>query len=188
MTVIVAIPTEHGVFVGADSQVTRNSSIVGHVDKIVVKQCGDHQVLIATTGNQRLFSLAQHALALPDAPDPCDAADCDGWAYAVACALAELAVDARPPVLDDGQVDGEALLAFDRHLWLLNGQCAMRIDGAFAIGSGAPEARGALHALRYVASNVDPAWSIGTAIHAAIDLDPNCGGKIVITRTDAIKP
>lgn len=183
MTVIVAIPTEHGVFIGADSQVTRNDSIIGSVEKIVVKRCGEREVLIATTGNQRLSALARHSLNLPDAPDPADAEICDAWAYAVACALAELAADAKPPVLDDGQVDGEALLAFDRHLWLLNGQCAMRVSQPFAIGSGAPEARGALHALSGVVRNAEPSFHIASAVMAAIDLDPNCGGEVMIART-----
>src|SRR5207302_1951850 len=102
---------------------------------------------------------------------------------AVACALAQLAADAKPAVLDEGQVDGEALLAFGRHLWLLNGQCAMRITVPFAIGSGAPEARGALHVSTRLVRNADPSVHIGHAVLAAIDLDPNCGGEIMIART-----
>lgn len=183
MTVIVAIPMDDRVFIGADSQVTRYDSVLGEVDKIVVKPCGTSKALIATTGNQRLFALACHALGLPEAPDAADSVGCDGWAFAVACALAELAADAKPPVLDDGQVDGEALLAFDRHLWLLNGQCAMRMTGAFAIGSGAPEARGALHAISHLVPDAEPVLRIASAVTAAIDLDRNCGGKIVVVST-----
>lgn len=183
MTVIVAIPAGEGVFIGADSRCTRGDSILADVDKIAFKQCGTLQALIATTGNQRLFALACHALKLPDPPDLTDPASCDGWAFAVACALAELAADARPPVLDEGQVDGEALLAIGDHLWLLNGQCAMRIEAPFAIGSGAPEARGALHAVSHLVPGADPALRIATAVDAAIDLDRNCGGKIIICST-----
>ena len=190
MTIIVAIPTKDGVFIGADSQVTRGDSILAATVKIITKQCADHEVLIAATGNHGLSSLARHGLTLPDAPDPADADGCDGWAYAVACALAELAAEAKPPVLDDGHVDGEALLAFDSHLWLLNGQCALRLTEPFAIGSGAPEARGALHVVAHMlpsdAPDAEPGWAIVAAVRAAIDLDPNCGGKIQIARTFSI--
>jgi hypothetical protein len=185
VTVIAAIPTPGGVFMAADSQLTRDHSIMGSVEKIIMKTAGGSEVLIAVTGNQRLASMARHSLQLSDAPDPMDAAGCDGWAYAVACALAELAVEAKPPVLDeDKAVDGEALLAFDRHLWLLNGQSAIRMGSACAIGCGAPEARGALHvAMHHVLPKPEPGWALAVAVQAAIDLDPSCGGEITLART-----
>lgn len=187
MTVIAAVPTHEGVFMAADSQLTRGESIMGSVPKIIVKTAGGSDVLIAVTGNHRLSALARHGLNLPDRPDAADENSCDSWAHAIACALADLAFEAKPPVLDEhGSVDGEALLAFDRHLWLLNGQAAVRMAGPFAIGSGAPEARGAMHAVgvgteRYV----DPAWALAVALRAAIDLDPNCGGQVMIFKTQA---
>lgn len=186
MTIIAAVPTHDGVFMASDSQLTRGDSIVAQVAKVVNKQAGNREVLLGVAGNYRLFSLACHALQLSDAPNPHDEPSCDSWAHAVAVALAELAAEAKPPVLDDGQVDGEALLAFDRHLWLLNGQSAIRMDKPCAIGSGAAEARGALHAVGAgTERHVDPAWALAVAAQAAIDLDPNCGGPLVLVKTQA---
>jgi ATP-dependent protease HslVU (ClpYQ) peptidase subunit len=186
VTVIAAVPSPDGVFIATDSQLTRGANIVAQVAKVVTKTAGDAEVLIAVAGSYRLFSLACHALQLSDAPNPDDERSCDSWAHAVAVALAELAAEAKPPVLDDGQVDGEALLAFDRHLWLLNGQSAIRMDKPCAIGSGSPEARGALHAVGAgTERHVDPAWALAVAVQAAIDLDPNCGGQVVLVKTQA---
>jgi len=162
--------------------VVRNDSVICDTAKIIVKDMEDDHVLIATSGVHSLLGLARHALNLPQLPDPNDAEDCDRWAHAVACALAELAVDAKPPLVDDGRVDGEALLAFDRHLWLLNGPAAIRLYSAFAIGSGAPEARGALHALGRF-GHQQPQMDVVAAVKAAIDLDPNCGGAVMVAHT-----
>lgn len=188
MTVIAAIPTDDGVFMAADSQLTRGDSIICQTRKIIDKRAGTSDALIAVSGHAGLASLAQHALRLPDAPPVFDAVDCDAWAHAVAQALAELATEAKPPLLHEGRVDGEALLAIGPRLWLLNGASAVRMSEPFAIGSGAPEARGALAALAELGSHYDPTWRLQVAVRAAIGLDPNCGGEITSARTISIMP
>jgi hypothetical protein len=76
-------------------------------------------------------------------------------------------------------VDGEALLACGTRLWLLDGQSATRIRGSYVIGSGAPEARGALYVInRFHREFSDPATALVVAVEAACDLDIACGDEI----------
>jgi len=185
VTVIVAIATADRVLMAADSRISQRTTRIGVTEKIIRKTTADGgEYLLAVAGRLSLLSIARHSLTVAAIPDQSSDEDCDAWAYAVACALAELAVEAKPPVLDEnGTVDGEALLACGARLWLLDGQSATRIHDSYAIGSGAPEARGALYAINRFGNTYDPAWALAVAIAAACDLDLACGDAVNLHAT-----
>ena len=183
MTVIAAIATVDRVLMAADSRISQRTTRIGNTEKIIRKTTPNGgEYLLAVAGRLSLLSIARHSLTIEDIPDQRSDEDCDAWAYAVACALAELAVDAKPPVLDEhGSVDGEALLACGSRLWLLDGQSVTRIRDSYAIGSGAPEARGALYVIsRFHGEYSDPASALAVAVGAACDLDLACGDAVQI--------
>lgn len=74
----------------------------------------------------------------------------DDWADRLAEQIAELAVDAKPPLLgQDGFVDASGLLAFRGQIWEVNQQEAAPVSSGYtAIGSGAQVALGYLMATR----------------------------------------
>jgi ATP-dependent protease HslVU (ClpYQ) peptidase subunit len=187
VTVIVAIPTDNGVIMAADSRLARRGSLIGSGRKIHRTWVGpenEQYALLAVAGSNSLAELAKHDLyvrTLNKQPTPEDA---DAWAHGIAVVMARLATDAKPPLLvDGGYVDGEALLAYGAHLWLLCGQGAVRLTEPFAIGSGAPEARGALHVISRFSELKDPVSAAAVAVQAAIALDNMCGGEIQIETT-----
>jgi hypothetical protein len=186
VTVIAAIATGDRVLMAADSRISQRTTRIGSTEKIIRKTTPDGgEFLLAVAGRLSLLSIARHSLNVEAIPDQGSDEECDAWAYAVACALAELAVEAKPPVLDEnGSVDGEALLACGSRLWLLDGQSATRIQGSYAIGSGAPEARGALYVInRFNGTYSDPASALAVAVGAACDLDLACGGPVQLYAT-----
>lgn len=74
--------------------------------KIVRLEVGREQALLGVSGDAQLIPMLRHGLKL-EAPDPGDDADCDGWAYRVACAVTELCVEARPPVMNEDGRSGD---------------------------------------------------------------------------------
>jgi hypothetical protein len=190
VTVIAAIPIDGRVLMAADTLLCRRGSRITTTHKISTLLVGpkyEQHALLAIAGSTALAQLAHHWFITeshtPDLKDP-DEAKADEWAHRIAVRLCKLATTAEPPLtVDDGEVDGEALLALGPWLWLLSGQAAVP-TGPTAIGSGAAEARGALYAADELglARNY-PHDALRLAVRTAIALDSNCGGEIDIEDT-----
>lgn len=192
MTAIAAIPLGDHVIMAADTRLCRRSALIGTTHKISRLLVGpkyERHALLAVSGSHALAKMAYHwfhtAAKTPDLPTPDDEAKAEAWASRIALTLCKLATEAQPPlVVDDGEIDGEALLALGPRLWLLSGQAAVPIAAPFAIGSGGCEARGALYAASELGLVKNyPHDALRLAIRAAIALDTNCGGEIDIEDT-----
>lgn len=191
MTVIAAIPIDGHVLMAADTLVCRRDSRITtthKISKLLVGPKYERHALLGIAGSTALAHLAHHWFVTesntPDLKDPDDETAADAWAHRIAVRLCKLATTAQPPLtVDDGEVDGEALLALGPWLWLLSGQAAVS-TGPAAIGSGAAEARGALFAADELglARNY-PHDALRVAVRAAIALDSNCGGEIDLEDT-----
>lgn len=195
MTVIAAIPTADGVLVAADSVLMRRETVIGTVRKIhrlLVGPKYDRNALLAVSGSNALSELAYSRLhenaEMLDCAYPDDPAQTDHWAHQVAIKLAKIAHTAEPPLtVDDGEMDGEALLAFGSRLWLLSGQSAVPITAPFAIGSGADVARGSLYASAELGLvGTYPHDALRLAVRAAMELNAYCGGEIQIFTTGTV--
>jgi ATP-dependent protease HslVU (ClpYQ) peptidase subunit len=197
MTVIAAIPTNDGVIMAADTLLMRRESVIGttrKISRLLVGPKYEHVALLGLSGSHALAEVAHHRFhenaELPDCAYPDDTAKADYWAHRVAVKLATLAHTAEPPLtVDDGEMDGEALLALGPRLWLLSGQSAVPISAPFAIGSGADVARGSLHAAAELGLVGNyPYDALRLAVRAAMELNAYCGGEIQIEPSAAIVP
>lgn len=187
MTVIagIVLSDRAGVLMAADSASTFTGQLVADDSrKIVRKRIGrtGGELLLGTAGRHSLGHLAAHDLCVDDSPDPGDDADCDAWAFRVACALTDLAVSARPPITtEDGSVDGAGLLAHAGRLWIVGELLAMPVRGYAAIGSGGNLALGALHVLdQRGLLMTDPSRAIAEAVAAAVRYDTGCAGLLAM--------
>ena len=138
--------------------------------------------LIGTCGHSGLSTLTRAGgIKLDAAPDPRDAASCNDWADAVGRALTDMAVDARPPLTDDGgHVWGQAMLAHAGRLWGISEHGAWPVDRFCAIGSGGDLALGALDALLPLVDggSVDARDALEAAGAAAVRWNEGCNGSL----------
>ncbi|MFL6138815.1 MAG: hypothetical protein ACJ74O_13580 [Frankiaceae bacterium] len=187
MTCIAALvlPDRAGVVMAADSASTFDGQLVSDdTPKILRKKVGrtGGELLIGIAGRHSLAQIIAHDLTISDSPDPDDEADCNAWAFRIAVAVTDLAVDARPPLTThDGSVDGRGLLAHGGRLWVIGELIAMPVRAYAAIGSGGNYALGALHVLDdrgLLLTN--PTRALGEAVAAAIRYDTGCSGHIVM--------
>lgn len=144
MTVVAGITNGHTAWLGADTGARDNGGLRWPSAKLHRIPAGPETALLAFAGNGRLRGVVSQLTI--EAP----AADCDmdTWARGIARSLTGIAVDTKPPVVDDnGLVDGHGLLAFRGRLWHLWQDMADPVQRCVAIGSGGDLAIGALEAL-----------------------------------------
>lgn len=175
MTVIAGlIDPRGGAWLAADSASSGSDGRLWTVSKIVRRPVGDSAALLGSAGDHRLTGILRTICFPEGGPNPSSDEDCDAWAQAVADAITEQALDARPPVTDDqGLLDGYALLGHAGRLWVLFTSCAERVEQYAAIGSGGDYALGALDAL-HVATSIDPQRALRIACQSACRHHEGC--------------
>lgn len=173
MTTVAAVCRAGRVFMAADSQVTcYDRPVIGGIGKILRLATADGQPLLAgASGSAALAGLLEVDLEVPAAP--ADDADPQRWAYKVARAVTQLAVDTG--CVSDGQMDGSVLLGWNGRVWTLtHAQAIPHVDGIAAIGSGEGVAIGAVDAL--LGQGVDPADAVRLALQIACTRDVYSSG------------
>jgi ATP-dependent protease HslVU (ClpYQ) peptidase subunit len=180
MTCIAALVRDGQVWVAADTIAVTGDDRVWHGrTKIVRKAIGrTDEALMAACGDGVLTDLIRYDLQLPAPPDPGDDNDCNAWARATAAALTELAVDCKPPVLDDGHLNGAALLGHAGRLWYISQNSAHPVRRFTAIGSGGDAALGVLDVL--TEQDADPEYAVQRAVIAACRYDVNCREPVIV--------
>lgn len=165
MTVIAAKVDSGVITMAADTtSMTNTGTVIYGCEKIVRHTIGNrHQMLLAFAGNAALKTAVRRHLKVDDAPDPQAGHDkVTRWVEALAEAIAEVAVEARPALTDEnGLLDSGGML---------NQQAVTPIDGDFwAIGSGSDLALGYLTATEDVGVE-----AVTGAVEVAVRFDNGC--------------
>lgn len=180
VTTVAALVEGGSCWMACDSLTVDGWEMKGSIgSKIVRLEVGREQALLGVSGDAQLIPMLRHGLKL-EAPDPGDDVGCDSWAYRVACAVTELCVEARPPVMnEDGRSQrGAVLLAAAGRLWSCATNQAWRVGSYFAIGSGDNYAMGAFHALDAV-GELGPG-RLHEVIEAACAFDLHSGLPVMV--------
>lgn len=154
--------------------------IIDGARKIRRLQVGEHgEALLAVSGDGGLADLAEFNLNLTKAPSTDEDSDEDReFAFEVACSLSELAKDAG--LVDDGRLDGNALLGWNGKIWTLtHAQAIPAPDGRAAVGSGEGPAMGALDVLLDIVG-AEPAQAVMEAVKVAIHRDRNSAAPFYV--------
>lgn len=150
MTVVAAIAQAGRVVMAADTAAMTNSGQVVYGRRKIERHRTEdgHEMLLAFAGGAALPTLVSRHLKVDAVPgEGADDAALTAWAEAIAEAVADIATDAKPPLLDkDGMVDGGGMLAYRGRIWTLNQQAATLTPlGYWAIGSGSDLALGFMY-------------------------------------------
>lgn len=176
MTVIAALVQDGKVHMAADTASILDGDLFYQPGKLLRLPVGTtgRDAVIGMAGSGAVMSLVAQHLTLSAPPASDTDLELRRWAGAVAGVICELAVDAKPSVLeDDGKIDAWCLLGYDGHLWLLCQQDAIRLlEPIAAIGSGGNLALGALAALP---GDLMPARDqLEAAVEVACRFDQSC--------------
>lgn len=173
MTTVIAAAADGVVYMAADTLTNvYDRPIVGSIHKIIRVPFtdGSGEALVAFAGNGALPGAIGAGLKIKRGPK--GGKDPQPWAYAVACAITQLAVEAG--LVESGCLDGIALLGWGGHVWtVFHGGALLHPDGRAAIGSGEGPAIGALDALLSVGES--PADAVVRAVEIAVDRDKHSG-------------
>lgn len=158
MTTVAAVASGGSVYMAADTCTNVYDRPIASARKLRTLAAGGERILLGLCGDGALADLAETELHLEDPPH-------DGAAHLfavhVARRLTTLSVDFG--LVQDGRMDGSAVLGWRGRLWtLVHQQAIPHPDGIAAVGSGEGPAIGALDAL--LANGVDPAAAVLRAV------------------------
>lgn len=178
MTTILAVATEAGVLMAADSMTNvYDRPIPGAVKKIRRIKVGTGEALFAVCGVGGLAAAADH-LDIDTEPDLGDEDAVQSWANEIAASVQLWA--AQVGLVNEGRMDGSILFAWRDRLWTISEvQAIPHPDRRAALGSGEGPALGAFDALVDVAG-LKPHDAVYHAMRIAIDRDRNSGDPIQI--------
>lgn len=147
MTVIAAVVRDGKVTMGADSASIMDGRVNHDGSKIFSVPLGSERAVFGFAGPAQLGDLVRYRITIADPPPR--GSDVRWWLTEIAIDICQIAVDAKPAILDeDGWVSGAAVVGFRGDLWMLAQQSVMHVrDGFYAIGSGGDVALGVLAAL-----------------------------------------
>lgn len=180
MTCVVGVVHQRQVWIGAEAQTTASN---GHAMSLAdPKVFALEGFLFGCAGGPRVGQLIQHALALP-ARHP---------RQSVSAYMATDFIDALRGTLTRGgaiesengtdELDATMLVGHAGRLFAVwqDFQVEEVTERFNAVGSGAPYAMGALHALKR--KKMPPRARAKAALEAAVALDSYCGGPLTIER------
>lgn len=184
MTVIAAYATKDRVIMGCDTATdhagTSLYSARGKIGVTLSTGTGD-RILIGVAGNSAIGPTLDRCLEIEATPGPdCTLDSADLWANHVAQQITQILADANPPLIStqNGSADtfdGNLLLAWNRHVWLVCAHAAIRPEnGIAAIGSGRDLALGSLHTTDAYA-RFTPEYAVHRAVSVACTYDSGCG-------------
>ncbi|HEX6969132.1 MAG TPA: hypothetical protein VF174_10020 [Micromonosporaceae bacterium] len=182
MTTVAALAVDGAVYMAADTMTNVYDRPVASGRKILRMPAGDGEVLIGISGDAGLPGALLANLKIDG--QPADGEDPESWAWAVASAITDIAVEAG--LVESGRLDGHLLLACRGRLWTIaHRQAIWHPDGRGAIGSGEGPAIGALDAFLLM-DYMGPAEAVARAVKIASERDRYTGGTIQVEALEAV--
>jgi ATP-dependent protease HslVU (ClpYQ) peptidase subunit len=173
MTTIAAAAQDGAVYMAADTMTNVYDRPIYGARKIRRLTIGDDEALIAFAGSGAMIGVVG---GLVIDPEQIDEDDDHVTAQALAVAVSELAVERG--IVEDGKMDGTALLGYRGRLWTLTHMQSIAHDEPHlaALGSGEGPAMGAMTAL--IGRCYEPGQAVIDAVRIAIRLDRYSGGEV----------
>lgn len=166
MTVIAAVAREGRVWMAADTASHAGTTRYAAPPKIRHHPNG---VLVAAAGQTAILAALRDPELIPD----CDTDDLDEWAQCTAERITAALLAVEPPLVDDGSINGEILLARAGRLWYIDANLATPArDGVAVLGSGSDIAYGAVQAL--LSLNQPSLHVVTTAVAIACQRNAGC--------------
>lgn len=177
MTIICAIHTNEGTWIGSDQRSVIGNGVPSHCGpKWTV---GEHGALAFAGPAMWQFLADKNRIDLLSTPQTI---------YTLAVDLKRIAVahdihpNSKERYFPDYGVEG--IYATRDGVWMICNDLAFeKMPGFWACGSGGAEARGAYMALQEYA-NMDPISAMERAIDTACELDTSCGGSAWVDKLD----